>query len=48
VLYVLVIIAWVAIVISGRLPGFIATYAQFALAWLLKFESLALLLTENY
>jgi hypothetical protein len=48
VLDLLVIIAWVAIVISGRLPGFIATYAQFALGWLLKFEALALLLTEDY
>jgi hypothetical protein len=48
VLYVLVVVAWVAIVIAGRLPGLIATYAQFALGWLLKFEGLALLLTENY
>jgi hypothetical protein len=48
VLYVLVIVAWVAIVVSGRLPEFIATYAQFALGWLLKFQALALLLTENY
>jgi hypothetical protein len=47
-LYVLVIIAWFAIVISGRLPAFIATYMQFALGWLLKLEGLALLLTENY
>jgi TRAP-type uncharacterized transport system fused permease subunit len=48
VLYVLVVVAWFAIVIAGRLPGLIATYAQFALGWLLKFEGLALLLTENY
>jgi len=48
VLYVLVIIAWVAIVVSARLPEFIATYAQFALGWLFTFQALALMLTENY
>jgi hypothetical protein len=48
VLYVLVVLAWIAILISGRLPEFIATYMRFALGWLLKLEALALLLTENY
>jgi hypothetical protein len=47
-LYVLVILAWIIIVISGRLPGFIAKYMQFAFGWVLKFQALALLLVENY
>jgi hypothetical protein len=48
VLEILSIIAWIVIVIAGRLPAFIADYQQFALGWLARFESLALLLTERY
>jgi hypothetical protein len=48
VLEILSVIAWLVIVIAGRLPGFIASYQQFALGWLARFESLVLLLTERY
>ena len=40
VLYVLVVLAWLIILVTGRLPGFIAKYMQFALGWLVKFEAL--------
>jgi hypothetical protein len=48
VLEVLTLIGWFAIVIAGRLPGFIADYQQYSLGWLARCESLALLLTERY
>jgi hypothetical protein len=47
-LYVLVILAWIIILISGRLPGFIANYIQFTLGWFIKFIGLYFLLIENY
>lgn len=45
---ILSVVAWICIVIAGRLPRFIASYDQFALGWLARLESLALLLTERY
>ena len=47
-LYLLVILAWFIILITGRLPGFIADYMQFVLGWELKLQGLLLLLAENY
>jgi hypothetical protein len=48
VLELLVILAWIIIVISGRLPKFIENYMRFAFGWILKFLALYLLLIENY
>ena len=48
VLVVLEIVAWIIILISGRLPGFIANYIQFTLGWAIKFIGLYFLLIENY
>jgi hypothetical protein len=42
------VIAWITILLSGRLPGFIADYDRFALGWLLRCDALVLLLTERY
>jgi hypothetical protein len=47
-LYVVEILAWVIVLISGRLPGFIASYIQFTLGWAIKFIGLYFLLIENY
>jgi hypothetical protein len=47
-LYVLEVLAWIIILISGRLQGFIANYIQFTLGWITKFIGLYFLLIENY
>ncbi len=47
-LLVLVVLAWFVILITGRLPGFIARYFQYTLGWVLKFQALYFLLVENY
>jgi hypothetical protein len=47
-LVILAVLAWFIILISGRLPKFIADYMQFAFGWTLKFLALYLLLIENY
>jgi hypothetical protein len=48
VLMVLEVVAWIVILISGRLPGFIERYMEFTFGWLLKYQALFLLLIENY
>jgi hypothetical protein len=45
---VLDVLAWLCALIAGRVPGFIENYMRFTLGWLLKYEALFLLLTENY
>lgn len=47
-LVVLVVLAWLTIVVTGRLPGFIADYLTFALGWVAKFIGLYFLVIENY
>ncbi len=48
VFFVLDVLAWFTILISGRLPGFIERYMAFTFGWLLKYEALYFLLIENY
>jgi hypothetical protein len=48
VLVVVEILAWIIILITGRMPAFIADYIQFTLGWTIKFLGLYLLLVENY
>jgi hypothetical protein len=45
---ILDILAWIIILISGRLPGFIAKYMLFYYGWAAKFFGLYFLLIENY
>jgi Domain of unknown function (DUF4389) len=48
VLLVVEILAWIIILISGRMPAFIADYIQFTLGWAVRLLGLYLLLVENY
>jgi len=48
VFMVLDVIAWLCAVIFARVPGFIQSYMRFTFGWLLKFQGLYFLLTENY
>jgi len=45
---IVAVIAWLAIVITARMPGFAGRYLEFAFGWLLRLEALALLLTQSY
>jgi hypothetical protein len=47
-LLVVVVLSWLIILVTGRLPGFAADYLTFALGWLAKFQGLYFLLIENY
>jgi hypothetical protein len=47
-LYVVVILAWIIILITGRLPEPFAKYIHFTLGWAVKFIALYFLLIENY
>jgi hypothetical protein len=46
--FLLDVLAWIVILVSGRLPGFIERYMAFTFGWLLKYEALYFLLIENY
>jgi Domain of unknown function (DUF4389) len=47
-LYIVEILAWIIILITGRLPESFAKYIQFTLGWAVKFIALYFLLIENY
>lgn len=48
VFLVLDVLAWIIILITGRMPSFISQFGAYTFGWLLKAQALYLLLIENY